>query len=58
MKSFLRHIGFYRRFINDFSKIAKSLTQLFIKDVPFDFNEEYLSDFHKLKEALISAQIM
>ena len=30
--SFLGHVGFYRRFINDFSKITKSLTELFMKD--------------------------
>ena len=43
VKSFLRHVGFYRRFINDFSKIAKPLTHLLIKDVHFD--EECVSAF-------------
>ena len=40
VRSFLGHLDFYRRFIKDFSKIAKSLTHLLVKDVPFDFNEE------------------
>jgi len=40
IRSFLGHAGFYRRFIKDFSKIAKSLTNLLAKDVPFDFNDE------------------
>ena len=37
VRSFLEHVGFYRRFIKVFSKIAKLLTQLLIKNVPFDF---------------------
>ena len=39
-RSFLGHVGFYPHFIKDFSKIAKPLTHLLVKDVPFDFNEE------------------
>jgi len=34
---FLGHVGFYRRFIQDFSKIANPLSNLLQKDVPFDF---------------------
>ena len=49
LRSFLRHIGFYQRFIKDFSKIAKPFTQLLVKDVHFEFNEEGLSAFHRLK---------
>ena len=33
LRSFLGHAGFYRRFIKDFSKITKPLTQLLQKDV-------------------------
>ena len=33
LRSFLDHAGFYRRFIKDFSKITKTLTQLLQKDV-------------------------
>ena len=33
IRSFLGHAGFYRRFIKDFSKIAKPLCKLLIKDV-------------------------
>ena len=39
-------------------KIAKPLTQLLVKDVPFKFNEECLSAFHRLKGALITAPVM
>ena len=38
VRSFLIHVGFYRRFIKDFSKIARPLTQLLVRDVPFEFN--------------------
>ena len=36
VRSFLEHVGFYPRFIKDFSKIAKPLTHLLVKDVPFE----------------------
>ena len=35
VRSFLGHAGFYRRFIKDFSKIAKPLSNLLNKDVVF-----------------------
>ncbi|XP_048231237.1 uncharacterized protein LOC125370277 [Ricinus communis] len=38
VRSFLDNAGFYRRFIKEFSKIARPLTQLLVKDVPFEFN--------------------
>ena len=37
LRSFLGHAGFYRRFIKDFSKITKPLTQLLQKDVEYNF---------------------
>jgi len=40
---FLGHIGFYRRFIKDFSKIARPLTNLLAKDVAFIFDDKYLN---------------
>jgi len=58
MRSFLGHVDFYQRFIKDFLKIAKLLAQLLVKDVPFEFNEECLSAFLRLKEALITTPIM
>ena len=35
IRSFLGHAGFYRRFIKDFSHIARPLTNLLANDVPF-----------------------
>ena len=37
---FLGHAKFYRRFIKDFSKIARPSCNLLEKDVPFDFNDK------------------
>ncbi|XP_021748570.1 uncharacterized protein LOC110714371 [Chenopodium quinoa] len=58
VRSFLGHVGFYRRFIKDFSKIARPLTELLAKDVPFVFSDACLKAFNRLKEALISAPVM
>jgi hypothetical protein len=53
--SFLGHAGFYQRFIQNFSQIARPLTHLLAKDALFIFTEECLQAFHTLKKALISA---
>ncbi|XP_042412993.1 uncharacterized protein K02A2.6-like [Zingiber officinale] len=58
VRSFLGHAGFYRRFIKDFSKIAKPLTNLLIKDVEFCFDKECMEAFSKIKSALISAPVI
>ena len=39
IRSFLGHAIFYRRFIKDFSNIAKPLCSLLEKDIKFDFDE-------------------
>ena len=52
IRSFLGHAGFYRRFIKNFSTIARSLTQLLAKDTPFDLTYSYLEAFHSLKTIL------
>ncbi len=56
--SFLGHVGFYRIFNKDFSKIAKPLTNLLNQYVLFDFDDSYLNSFCRIKEALISIPIM
>ena len=43
--SFFGHAGFYRRFIKDFSQIARPLTSLLAKDAPSIFNDECHEDF-------------
>ncbi|KAL5583197.1 hypothetical protein UlMin_015639 [Ulmus minor] len=49
IRSFLGHAGFYRRFIKDFSKVAKPLCNLLEKDRKFDFDESCLKAFLELK---------
>ncbi|XP_013639554.1 PREDICTED: uncharacterized protein LOC106344790 [Brassica oleracea var. oleracea] len=58
IRSFLGHAGFYRRFIKDFSKIARPLTKLLCKEIIFNFDEDCLEAFKKLKEELTSAPIV
>ncbi|GJU78553.1 reverse transcriptase domain-containing protein [Tanacetum coccineum] len=58
IRSFLGHAGFYRRFIKDFSKIARPLTKLLKKDTPFKFNEECHNAFELLKEKLTCAPVI
>nr|GEX77684.1 reverse transcriptase domain-containing protein [Tanacetum cinerariifolium] len=48
VRSFLGHAGFYRRFIQDFSKIARPMTHLLEKETPFVFSKEKLFKFSKL----------
>ncbi|XP_038889247.1 uncharacterized protein LOC120079141 [Benincasa hispida] len=50
--SFLGHVGFYRRFIKDFSKVAQLMTSFLQKNIAFDFNDEYRKSFEVLKNAL------
>ena len=58
IRSFLGHIGFYRRFIKDFSKISHPLYNLLTKEVPFNFDEDCLKAFEFLKEAVTQAPII
>ena len=58
IRSFLGRAGFYRRFIKNFSQIARPLTNLLAKETPFEFTYECLTAFHTLKKALISAPII
>ena len=45
IRSFLGHAGFYRRFINDFSKIARPLCRLLEKDTKFSFDDSCKAAF-------------
>ncbi|KAM6548542.1 hypothetical protein CsatB_020218 [Cannabis sativa] len=58
VRSFLGHAGFYRRFIKDFSKVAKPLSNLLASGVPFEFGKDCLEAFQILKAKLISAPIV
>ena len=58
IRSFLGHAGFYRRFIKDFSQIAKPLSNLLVQGIPFEFDSQCLHAFSVLKDKLISAPIV
>jgi len=58
VKSFLDHAGFYRRFIKDFSKIAKPLCNLLNKEIAFNFDQEYEKAFDCLKGKLTTALVI
>nr|GEZ27887.1 reverse transcriptase domain-containing protein [Tanacetum cinerariifolium] len=58
IRSFLGHGSFYRRFIQDFLKIARSMTRLLEKDTPFMFFKECIEAFQSLKKKLIEAPIL
>ena len=49
VKSFPEHVGFYCRFIKDFSKIAKPLTNQLAKDVPLTSLRSVLWHFLNLR---------
>ncbi|GJV50126.1 reverse transcriptase domain-containing protein [Tanacetum coccineum] len=58
IQSFLGHAGFYRRFIQDFSKIAQPMTRLLEKDIAFFFSKECIESFQTLKKKLTEAPIL
>ena len=58
IRSFLGHVGLYRRFIRNFPGICKPLTNLLQKGVSFHFDDKCLFAFDKLKYVLSHAPII
>jgi hypothetical protein len=58
IRSFLGLAGYYRRFIQDFSKIAKPMTKLLEKNKDFEWTEECQASFHEVKKCLTSAPVL
>ncbi|GJZ05143.1 reverse transcriptase domain-containing protein [Tanacetum coccineum] len=58
IRSFLGHAGFYRRFIQDFSKIAQHMTYLLEKETSFVFSKECMESLEILKTKLTEAPIL
>ena len=56
--SFLGLTGYYRRFIEDFSKIAAPMTRLTRKEVKFDWDDRCEEAFQQLKRKLTLAPIL
>nr|GEX77924.1 retrotransposable element Tf2 [Tanacetum cinerariifolium] len=58
IRQFLGLAGYYRRFIEGFSKIAKSMTKLTQKGIKFDLGEKEENAFLLIKQKLCSAPIL
>ncbi|XP_049378082.1 uncharacterized protein LOC125842823 [Solanum stenotomum] len=58
IQSFLGHVGFYRRFIKDFSKIAHPMCKMLEKEAKFLFDDAFSKAFECLKEKLISTPMI
>nr|CAB3505014.1 unnamed protein product [Digitaria exilis] len=58
IRSFLGLAGYYHRFIPDFSRIAKPMTELLKKGVKFEWNDKCEEAFHTLRRHLTSAPVL
>ncbi|GJY93503.1 putative reverse transcriptase domain-containing protein [Tanacetum coccineum] len=58
IRQFLGLAGYYRRFIEGFSKIAKLITKLTQKGIKFDWGKKEENAFQLIKQKLCSAPIM
>lgn len=58
IKQYLGLSGYYRRFIEHYSKIAKPLTNLLKKETPFEWSDECEKSFNIIKQKLIEAPIL
>ena len=58
VRAFLGLVGYYRKFIKGFAKIAKPLTLLTRQHIKFDWTPEHHTTFLHLKEAIVQAPIL
>jgi transposase InsO family protein len=58
IRAFLGLSGFYRKLVRDFASIAKPLTELTKKDVPFNWGQDQQKAFEQLKDALCSDSVL
>nr|CAN79731.1 hypothetical protein VITISV_034269 [Vitis vinifera] len=58
VRQFLGHVGFYRRFIQDFSKLSRPLCELLAKEAKFAWDERCQKSFDQLKQFLTTAPIV
>ena len=58
VRQYLGHVGFYRRFIKDFSKLAKPLCELLAKDAKFVRDDKRQQSFEELKQFFTAALIV
>jgi hypothetical protein len=58
IQSFLRLVGYYRRFIEGFLKISKPMTELLEKDKQFEWTPSCEASFQELKKRLMAAPVL
>jgi len=58
IRSFLGLAGYYRRFVPEFSKIARPMTELFKKGVKFVWDDKYEQAFQTLRNLLTLAPVL
>ena len=58
VRAFLGLVGYYRKFIKGFAKIAKLLTLLTRQEVKFDWTPEHQAAFIHLKDAIVQVPIL
>ncbi|GJZ56019.1 putative reverse transcriptase domain-containing protein [Tanacetum coccineum] len=58
IRQFLGLVGYFRRFIEGFSKVAKPMTKLMQKKVAFEWGDKQEAAFQTLKNKLCSAPIL
>src|SRR6187401_593777 len=58
IRSFLGLAGYYQRFIENVSKIAKPMTTLLKKETKFNWTEECEESFQELKKRLVIAPVL
>ena len=58
IRSFLGLAGYYRRFIEDFSRIARPMTQLIKKESKFEWTPACETSFQELKRRLTTAPVL
>jgi hypothetical protein len=58
IRSFLGLAGYYRRFIENFSKIAKPMMELLKKEKKFEWSDTCEASFQELKQRLVTAPVL
>jgi hypothetical protein len=58
VRAFLGLAGYYRKFVEGFSSIARQMTQLLKKDKKFEWTKKCEQSFQELKKRLVSAPIL